>query len=502
MGRGKRWLLSLAVAGAMISTAACDAIGGVDVNEAIAESAVALSVEGTMRLEWELTPSAAADQETKEIAAVFGSGEFIVSEMLTESAEKMSMSGELKLAGGSIPFDIYIDGTALVLDAEGLKQPYVIDLGESGGGAAVMPALPEGTEEAVQEAMKSALKFVLGHVSQPASTRIGTEKAVIDGAEKDLLSVEMDLTIPEAMEALAGALESVASDEEGLKALLDSLYDALKPVLGDMLNPEGDSVTQLILDNKSFAIDLLYMQISPVLQELAAGARAAADGDEIHLGESSRLTYELLFDGTKLAGVNAGILLEPPAGEDDGGIASLRINAESRWWNANGEVSAKTHAGAAVPFPLDASPRDRLNNVEPSSLLYDILRNQLHVTQESFSMYMGENAGVPDGVSPYIKGAGTTMVPVRYVSEQLHAHVVWDGEAGTVTITDAAAGVTIVLTVGETTATVNGEARALPEAPEIIHGSTFVPIKFIVTELGGTIHWDGEFGIVTITKEY
>jgi len=86
------------------------------------------------------------------------------------------------------------------------------------------------------------------------------------------------------------------------------------------------------------------------------------------------------------------------------------------------------------------------------------------------------------------------------VSEQLDADVVWNNKDQSITVTDG--GTTIRMTVGDKNATVNGETVLLPEAPELINQSTFVPIAFITRALGGEPSWDGTIGIVTITKEF
>jgi len=505
LSRRKRWLLAAALAGAMAALSACDAVGGVDLNGAIAESAAAASSEGTLRLEWNIAPSPAADRLTRDKIAALGSGAFAAGEVLTESPEKMSLRGELELPGGAVPVELYMDGDTLTVAAEGLKRPYVLELGGGDGqGGELLALITEALKGGAREAVGDFLKMILLHIPNPPGTSAGTRQETLGGSEKTLQTVAFgERPLAEMFEALAAALESAAGDAEGLEALLDAHFDTLKPVFADMLNPSLRSLFLNIANsNRAGAVRLAAQQIEPRMKELAGSLRGMASGEKAAAGADSSAAVTLLFDGGTMAGMDLALRLTPPEGKDDAGIASVRIRAESRWWNVNGEVSAKDPADGAIPFPRGAKPRERLNNVEPDSLLYDVLRNGLHVTRYSFSMYMGDNAAVPDGVSPYIKGAGTTMVPVRFVSEQLDAKVEWDAAARRVTITDDTEGVTIVLHIDDMTATVNGEAKTLAEAPEIINGSTFVPIKFIVTELRGSIHWDGERGVVTITKEY
>lgn len=47
----------------------------------------------------------------------------------------------------------------------------------------------------------------------------------------------------------------------------------------------------------------------------------------------------------------------------------------------------------------------------------------------------------------------------------------------------------IVLTIGSKTAQVNGKAVGLDVAPQIIQGTTVVPIRFIAENLGCEVLW-------------
>src|SRR5690606_22564014 len=48
----------------------------------------------------------------------------------------------------------------------------------------------------------------------------------------------------------------------------------------------------------------------------------------------------------------------------------------------------------------------------------------------------------------------------------------------------------VKLTIGSKTAQVNGEKVILMQAPEIINGTTLVPLRFIGESLGSKVSWD------------
>ena len=87
---------------------------------------------------------------------------------------------------------------------------------------------------------------------------------------------------------------------------------------------------------------------------------------------------------------------------------------------------------------------------------------------------------VPDA-APYIANS-RTYVPFRALGEALGAEVEWDNDARTVTYT---LGKTeVVMTIGETTYTVNGEEKTMDVAPEITNDRTYVPVRFVGEALG------------------
>jgi hypothetical protein len=98
-------------------------------------------------------------------------------------------------------------------------------------------------------------------------------------------------------------------------------------------------------------------------------------------------------------------------------------------------------------------------------------------------------------VAPIIKNS-TTFVPLRFVGEAFGASVQWDGIFQLVDI--ALSGRTIRLQIGNKTAVVNGKNVVLNLAPFLQTGTTMVPIRFVSEVLGATVVWDGATKTVSI----
>lgn len=87
---------------------------------------------------------------------------------------------------------------------------------------------------------------------------------------------------------------------------------------------------------------------------------------------------------------------------------------------------------------------------------------------------------IPDA-APYIAN-DRTYVPFRALGEALGAKVVWDNDARTVTYT--LGDTEIVMTIGDTTYTINGVEKSMDVAPEITGDRTYVPVRFVAEGLG------------------
>ncbi len=119
------------------------------------------------------------------------------------------------------------------------------------------------------------------------------------------------------------------------------------------------------------------------------------------------------------------------------------------------------------------------------------------------SFIVGENHisvnGTEIEVTPSYIIDGTTLVPLRVISEGLGAQVDWNESDYTVTVQDGDK--TITLKIGSTDATVNGGSYTLLAAPELKDDTTMVPIRFISETLDANVEWEQETMKVTISSK-
>ncbi|MEB3103301.1 copper amine oxidase N-terminal domain-containing protein [Ferviditalea candida] len=99
----------------------------------------------------------------------------------------------------------------------------------------------------------------------------------------------------------------------------------------------------------------------------------------------------------------------------------------------------------------------------------------------------GEKIWFPDAQA-FVDENSRTLVPVRFVAEKMNAKVGWEAETMTVPIERGDQ--RILLTIGESTAMVNGKEETFDTKAIISGGRTFVPLRFVSEVLGATVKWD------------
>ena len=109
---------------------------------------------------------------------------------------------------------------------------------------------------------------------------------------------------------------------------------------------------------------------------------------------------------------------------------------------------------------------------------------------------------VANDVAPIITN-DRTMLPARFVAENLGAVVSWDEADRIVTIKGknlkTGEDVTIIITIDKATATVNGGEINLDSPAFIRNDRTYTPVRFIAEQLGADVNWDENERNVIIT---
>lgn len=89
---------------------------------------------------------------------------------------------------------------------------------------------------------------------------------------------------------------------------------------------------------------------------------------------------------------------------------------------------------------------------------------------------------------------GTTLVPLRVVSDKLGGKLTLTGKK----ISIVKGKSTLALTIGESAATINGKTTKLPVPVKVVKGRTLVPLRVVSEGLGVAVEWDSVLRFVWI----
>jgi hypothetical protein len=96
-----------------------------------------------------------------------------------------------------------------------------------------------------------------------------------------------------------------------------------------------------------------------------------------------------------------------------------------------------------------------------------------------------------------IQRNGRTLVPMRDIFQALGASVNWNGYTQSIAATRGETNVG--LQMGRRAASINGRTVSLDQAPILYRGSTMVPLRFVSEAMGAKVNWNGAAEIAAIT---
>jgi hypothetical protein len=110
-------------------------------------------------------------------------------------------------------------------------------------------------------------------------------------------------------------------------------------------------------------------------------------------------------------------------------------------------------------------------------------------------MINGITVEFPDA-QPYIDINNRTMVPIRFIAENLGSNVSWEEKTKTVIIKKGDK--TISLAIDSKSYKINSTMLQMDTVPTIKNGRTMVPLRFVGEALGVETNWNGENRTVNI----
>lgn len=525
--------IMLMMALSLVFLAGCQAVGGVDFNTVLKQTLKVDSVEGKSSVELKLLlneePPEWYSEEDLAAYKLFSHAKLELNDIKTQDEEHFSMNGRLLFGeqlDTEIGFKLAASDSTLVLELDGAKQPFVIDISDPasgllGGGYYNEDGEDEGgpSEESLtaigNQIVDAFSEFTINNLPNPENLSVTSVKEPINGESTSLYLAKAELSGHELWAWLKDFVDALADDQEGIAQLAATVIEALQsdPAVWDTIGmgyyegmldaPTDEDMIQEFKDSISFMLS--YIQDS-----MAEAEEEGEDGSSLDdlFNENTYLKADMYID-KKLHVRKENIELSVrPQGEDFDSslVKGFVLNLSSENWNINGNVKAEEAVAPenAVSFDeLAMGPGYAwLQQFEEDSVIYDILKNKMHLGVQEVYLY------TDDYQPPIVTPAGVTIIPLRYTAEELGAEVSYDSEANKYTVYDEATGTTIELQKGSKVVTINGQKVNWQFPVTAVDDALYVPARDLAVALGATLHWEtyyedeyGSYDMLVINRE-
>ncbi|MDQ0193196.1 copper amine oxidase N-terminal domain-containing protein [Paenibacillus wynnii] len=486
----------------LLILAGCQSIGGFDTTKALIGNVDIKSSESNMTFSLNAVPAAGISQEDKDMIELINSFSLNVSHVKLQDNGNISAQGSVIFKKLNLPFSVYLDKEAVVFTVEGAKQPFYYPIAD-------YQALlgEEGLDTAkAEEVSKIMTRFVVKNLPNPSVIQVSPVTEAVYGEQVSMTKLHAEVTGEEFPALLKAFLKSVSKDAEGLTELLNGLYDYLLPII----KSAGDSADELLglgeipLDNKEDVVTVLQDAVKLAVDAVLLVYDKQLDNlyettPELKtvLSKDTKLSVDLFVDsGLHVRKQNVELNVALPSSEDLP-LKSISFKAQSESWNINGKVTADQMSteGALDLSSIPLTPGQTMRNFDVNSNAYRILKEDMGITKKSLVI-------APDDEYYYPVVVGnTTMVPLRYVAQDLDAKVEWDGANRQIIVTDDLSGKKLSFKIGSNVAVIDGVKVKLETKVFVDeYGDTYVPLRILVESLQATIEKDSD-GYILIDRE-
>ncbi|WP_276354045.1 stalk domain-containing protein [Cohnella caldifontis] len=470
----RKWGIALcAVLAALL--VGCQAVSGLNFDDVILKQLDVKSAEqsGTVdvAIDWNPDFLETMDPQEAKLLGLLGQISLKIDKAQVDAQNRISYAGSLAFGGKKpVNFKFLMDSERMLLSVEGAKKPLLIDLGE-----ADMP-MTNQLEEPVRQLMKEAAGYFVHHLPNPEKLSASREWTSVNGQSTGLTKLHAEFDGQELGDLLLRYVDALAGDEDGLRAMLESVAGQLSGLPPELLWELTGDENPTAEDLKDWAEEGVQTLI-PELKEAQAELAKAKGSLEWSLvfDKGTQLKADFYVDDSlQLRKSDMDLKIAPAVFSMSGfPVRSIAVRTHSEIWNVNGNVSVpaiETPADALTPDELDGlSASGFLRNLEEGSPIYDLLKNELQIDDTSFEL---------DGYSfydtpPVIERNGSkasVQLPIRETLEGFEDSFTYNHPTREIRFTDEGTGQEIVLTIGSSEAVVNGSKVQLAE-PVHLNGS-------------------------------
>ncbi|WP_165452228.1 copper amine oxidase N-terminal domain-containing protein [Paenibacillus thalictri] len=419
---------------------------------------------------------------------------------VNNAAGGWSVKGFLEKGNLKIPFDFYSSGETAIVQIEGAKHPLVLDKGIAN--LVKVPRMVYNvpfigllsgyftgeTESDLTKLWQEFVKLNISNLPAPKGLTVRTNDNGYVGTQ-----VAFSLDDAELKQLIKTHLRNVALDDPGLRKMAAVLYD----YFAEQADDTPYSFKQL-LEDKQMSSEGIYGVEKAILSYLAL---TWADESEARYLDGIRTDISLTADSNQ---VLRALEMQVTGANEPGmnqGVKSgkFTLSFQRGQIDQNVQPDLIEGKGSVMLYDLD-TPERLLDQVDEKSDLFRYLKYELKLTKKSFSVSLDRKEDMASMLE-IIKDSGESLeeaFPFGYISDNMaYAPVkMLAAKLGYASNMEETSDGTLTLQVGANkwtfkqdskTALVNGQPVDMGGSVENIEGTLFVPVRFIVEQLGGNV---------------
>lgn len=503
------------LAAVVVIIAGCQAVSGIDLNRVLLNSLKVKTMESNSTISFQLLRNESADNESdysdesEELLSLLSNMTLQVDEAKQQDSEHMSMKGALKLGDLSIGYSLIIDGDTALMTLEGASRPFLLDLtGQSmldayNYGMEVQDLGPDTSatawtdEPSLMEFGYKLLDQVGGYLidKMPNPKDLSVDPLVtetVNGESLSLAHLNVKLDAEQAWGWVQSYLSALTSDREGLRTMMKGVIDLVlaDPALRETIAlDENGEVYEPTDEDIDTTVDEIIDELTQLNESMTELAKEDDFSDIINKDSSVKadVYVDAKLDIRKLS-LEASYKPDPSImDEEEMPFEGFVLRFDQERWNVNGDVVADkvTDKQKQSAISLDTLENQQgyqtLRLFDPASDSYSLLRNQLHIGQQSAVWSVWDDAPV------IVTASGVTIIPLRDAAAQfgLNLSVERDG----IHLYDPATSASLIVNKGSKKAIVNGKAVNWSYPVTVVDGISYVPARDFAKALGASVKW-------------
>ncbi|WP_214630558.1 copper amine oxidase N-terminal domain-containing protein [Paenibacillus agaridevorans] len=504
-----------ALALAVMIVTGCQAIAGLDLNAVLKNAVKVTSGESKSSLELQLRLNEEAlaeyDEDEADLYRLLSHVKLTIDHAAVEDESNMSVEGKVTLSDLNIPFKLRLSETAMVLELEGVTTPIVFDLSDEAIGSMFDIETDSGNgisaeqERTLTEVGRQIMDFVSGYaidnLPNPSNLTAAPVVETVGGSPVSMMKLQFTMDGPSIWEWAKTYVNALIDDREGLTNAVGSILKLLEenPVFWEALgeiNPfEGDVLDAPTSDEMA----------EEAVEEIITLLESAREEMEWTESEDEEFLNELLNESLVLKAdvyVDAKLDIRKQAWElnyelgealndeyYESVVTGFTVKSSSEQWNVNGTVTAAdpvvTEDSLSILDMELMEGYEALHYVDEDSDLYELLKNRLHITRQTYNAFADDYYNPPIIMPGYV-----TVVAVRDVAEAFGATVSYNSLTRQVSVYDELTDTRIIMQIGSDKVKVNGVDEVWPYPVMTIDSVTYVPARKLAEALGADIEWN------------